>query len=186
MITLNKKVLGSVLAVGLLIASFGLANAQSGIPRYYQDHYNHANQVLQQEYPAFLTAFESFQDEIKNIDSANKQAQHEALMRFFPSLKELANMDSYVAHSADKFGVIWTLQLEVLVSHFVLDLPTADNQTTNLHDVVFDSFRVELANGDAAGILSEEQIMKKHNMSREQAQEVRDVLHKLYRTDALL
>ena len=186
MLTLNKKVLGSVLAVGLLVASFGLANAQAGIPKQYKEHYNHANQVLQQEYPSFLTAFESFQNEIKNIDSANKQAQHDALMRFFPSLKELANMDSWKADSIDKFGVQWDLQTEVLVSHFVLDLPTADNQITNLHDVVFDSFKVDLAGGDAAGILSEEQIMKKHNMSREQAQEVREVLHELYPTNTLL
>ena len=186
MIALNKKVLGFVLTAGLLVATFGTARAQVGIPSYYMGHYRHATQVLQQEYPAFLTAFKSFPDEIKTIDSADKQAQHEAMMRFFPFMKELANMDSWKADSPDAFGVKWTLQLEVLVSHFVLDLPTADNQITKLYNIVFDSFKVELAGGDATGILSEEQIMKKHNMSREQAQEVREVLHKLYPTNTLL
>ena len=184
MFKLNKKVLGAVFAVGLLIATLGVAQAQTGIQFYDIEHYRHATQVLKQEYPAFLTAFQAFRDEIKTIDSANKQAQHDALMRFFPFIDELAFMDSYVADTLD-YGIRWDLQKEVLVSYFVINLPTADNKTTSVHDVLFDSFKVYLANGDATGILPEDIIMQKHNMTREQAQRVRTVLHKLYPTSTL-
>lgn len=168
------------------MATLGVARAQAGIPDHYIGHYHHATQVLQQEYPTFLTAFEAFQDEIKTIDSSNKQAQHDALMRFFPFIKEMAFMDSYKSNRPDNAGVRWDLQMEVVVTHFVIDLPTGDNKTTTVFDVLFDSFEISLAGGDAVGIVSEQDIMEKHNMRREEAQEVRTVLKHLFPTAALL
>lgn len=158
--------------------------AQAKIPTYYMGHYEHAKVVLQQEYPAFLTAFEQLQKEVSALDSSHKQAQHDALMRFFPSIETLASMDSFKATPTED-GVAWDLQLEVVVSFFAIDFPLADGNTTNVHDLLFDSFKVELAGGDAVGILSEKDIMKKHNMSQEEAQRVRSVLHRLYSNSLL-
>ncbi len=179
--TRNQKVLAAVLAVGLLITSFGLANAQSGIPSYYWGHYKHATQVLQQENPAFLTAFKAFEDEIKTVDSSNKQAQYDALMRFFPAIEEMAYMDSYVANKRDANGVLWDLQLEVIVSFFSIDLSTADENSLSTTRLLIDAFMQEVGGGDGVIILSENELIKKHNISREQAQRIRQTLHKLYR-----
>ena len=183
MMTLNKKVLGFVLAAGLLVATFGTARAQVGIPSYYMGHYRHATQVLKQEYPAFLTAFQSFQDEIKTIDSSNRQAQYDALMRFFPFIENMAFMDSYVAKELDN-GVLWDLQLEVIVSFFSIDLPTADDENVSISDLLLDGFMQSVGGGDGFLILSEDALIKKHNMSPEQAQRIRKVLNKLYRYSA--
>lgn len=185
MFTPCKKILSLLFVASLLFAAVGVAQAQAGIKSYDRGHYKHATQVLQQEYPAFLTAFEAFKDEIKHIDSFDKQAQFAALMRFFPFIENMAFMDSYVAEELD-LGVRWTLQLEVMVSYFVMHLPTADEETTTLHDMLFNSFKVYLANGDATGILSEEDLMKKHPLSRADAQHIRAVLHQLYPTSTLL
>lgn len=166
-----------------MLAIAGLAytaHAQTGIPPYYVDHYRHATQVLQQEYPGFLTAFQALQEEIKPLHSSNKQAQYEALMRFFPAIEEMTYMDSFVATEPDKNGVLWDLQTEVIVSFFAIDLPTADKVNLSVGQMLRDAFTDASAGTDDVIILSEEALLKKHNMSRKEAQRIRNVLHELY------
>lgn len=179
-----KKML-AVLAVAMIAVPMAFSNAQATIAPYHLNHYKHAINVLQQENPAFLSAFNSFREEIKNTNADQKQEQFEALMRFFPAIEEMANMDSYVANQPEN-GVLWDLQTEVVVSFFVLDLDTAEGYTTNVHDLLFKAFMKELAGGDAYGIVSEETMMKQYNMTREDAQKVHTTLHRLYPSGTLL
>ena len=188
MFTQCKKILGSLVVAGFLLpATVGVATAQTGVPSYYLKHYQHAKEVLQQELPNFLTEFQTLQEEIKTTDSSDQQAQFDALMRFFPSIEEMAYLDSYVANKRDENGVLWDLQTEVIVSFFAIDLPTADkNGSTSVRQLLSDAFMDSSAGADAVAILSEDTLMKKHNMNREKAQQVRAVLHTLYPTNALL
>ncbi len=183
---MHKKLLAALILTGLLIpAVFVIARAQSGIPSYYMAHYNHATQVLQQEYPSFLTAFQALQEEIKTIDSSNKQGQLDALMRFFPFIENLAHMDASVSDTYEN-GVKWDLPTEVVVSYFAMNLPTADNHATSVNDLIFDAFETSLASGDAVGILPLNTLMQKHNLNRQEAQQIQTALHRLYPSHSLI
>lgn len=173
-----KKILG-VLAVASIVVTAAFSQAQAGISPWYMNHYKHATKVLKNENPAFLSAFENLQNEIKTINSDQKQEQFEALMRFFPAIEEMAFMQSYVADEEVE-GVLWDLQLEVVVSYFVIDMLTADIETISISDMLFDAFMRELGGGDAFEVLSEQEIMKKHNLTLEQAQKIHATLKRLY------
>ena len=177
-----KKMLGVLLLAGFLFpATATLAAAQAGIAPHYMGHYRHAAKVLKAQYPDFLSAFQALQDEIKTVDSSNKQAQYDALMHFFPFIEDMAFMDSYKADKTDENGVLWDLQKEVVVSFFVMDLSTADKTDyISVDKLLREAFMDYSAGGDSATILSEETLIQKHNMSRQDAQRVRSVLHRLY------
>ena len=170
-----KKILGAlIVASALLPVTACVAAAQSGIRSYDLGHYQHAKDVLSQENPTFLTEFQALREEIKLTDSSNTRAQYEALMRFFPSIEALANME--VEPNEDS----WTLQTEVVVTFFRIHLSTADHSYTDVSQLLFEAFAQYTAGGDAIEVLPEEEIAKQHNMSRKEAQRVRNVLRKLH------
>lgn len=180
-ITRSKKLIVTSVLLGFLLpTAFGAVRHENGIPSYYMGHYEHATQLLQQVYPAFLAAFENLKDEVSTIDADNQQELHRALMEFFPYIENLTKMNSLGITEKDNNGVRWNLPLEVLVSYFVIHLPTADQQVTHVQKLIADSFLSDLDGGDWISILSEDEIMQKHNMSRQEAANVRAVLHVLY------
>ena len=185
MLNKTKKWYGLSLLVCSLLFMISAMPAQAEIPPYYRGHYTHAKQILEQHDPDFLIAFDTLSQEIKGIESYDQRAQYEALMRFFPHIEHMLQVSDNTA-SYEEQGITWDLKLEVVVSFFLLDMPTADNKTTHIEDLLFDAFQVYLAGGDAIGILSEKTLMNKYQISQEKAQHIRKTLRRLYSTRALL
>ena len=181
---LSKKWFSALILAGFLVPlAFCESHAQVGVPSYYLGHYQHAKAVLEQEYPDFLKALDTLEEEIAHLDSQNTHAQYEALMLFMPVAEQMTKIPS---DSWEKDGVTWDLKKEVVVTYFVSYFYTRDAETTSVYDLLFDAFMVSLASGDAVGIRSEQDLMNKHAMSQEQAQYVRSLLHKLYPNSTLL
>ncbi len=173
---LSKLMLGLFVFAGFLAPQAFAQDDTRGITLKY---YRHAKQVLQQEYPEFLTAFQALKDEIKTVDSSNKQAQFEALMRFFPFMEKMADMESFDAWHKNEYV---TLQREVLFSFFTIQLPTADEgHHTSVFEIFCDAFMLSGVHSESTRMLTEDEIMEKHNLSHPDAQRVLQVWDKLHR-----
>lgn len=173
--TQNKVVLGFLAVVGLLIPQFTFAQQApvAGIAPYHMSNYLHAKKVLKEQYPDFLTQFNQLAQDISYLKDTDKAGQYDALMRFFPAIEKMVEIEP-------------SISTDVVVSFFAMQLETANDTATNVDALIFDAFKVFLANGDATGILSEEALMEKHGFGPAQAQKIRTVLHKLYPTSTLL
>ena len=162
--------------VGLLVPQLAAAQKQGpiiGITTYNMQDYIHAKKVLKEQYPEFLTEFNLLAQNIADLQSTDEAGQYQALMEFFPSIEKMLEIKP-------------SISTNVIVSYFTIALETADVAFTDVNSLLFNAFKVELAGGDASGILSEENLMKKHNLSLQEAQHIRTVLHKLYPTSTLL
>ncbi len=145
-----------------------------------QKHYAHAKEVLEQQYPEFLTAFQMLQEEVKSVNSTDKKAQFEIFSRFLPYINHMADMTAF--DTWDRWEGHWTLQREVLFTLFDVHLPTADKGHhttvfTMLTDIVF----LDTGNSEEIRLLTEDEIMEKHHMSREEAHHLLNVWDKLHR-----
>ena len=172
--------LSKVIVCTLALASFCLlptfARAQKvmpvGIPSYSLGNYFRAKKVLKAQLPDFLTQFETLQETVSHLQDTDQSAQYKALMDFFPAIEAMIAVEPDIT-------------LDVVITYFVIPFETANDKLTSVHNLLFDAFKVYLAGGDATGILSEDDIMKKHNLSRAEAKHIREVLHKLYPSSAM-
>lgn len=173
--TTQKVVLCLLALVGLLAPQFVFAQnvPAVGIETYNVSRYLHAKKVLKEQLPNFLKDFNSLAEDIANLQDTDKAGQYKALMRFFPSIEEMLEIEP-------------SISTDVVLSYFSIVLETANDTVTDVNSLLFDAFKVELAGGDASGILSEEALMKKHDLSQQEAAHIRAVLHKLYPTSTLL
>ena len=169
-----------MIAAAVLFTSFCLlpmvsvaqSYAPAGVPSYRTENYKHAKQVLQEQLPEFLTQFDTLRDEISRLEDTDKSAQYKAMMDLFPAIEQMAEITPDIT-------------TDVVTTFFVIRLETANQTTTSLFEIMFDAFQAPVANGDATRILSEKELMKKHNLSQKQASHIRAVLHKLYPHSAL-
>jgi len=171
-----KKVVLCLLAlVGLLATQCAFAQQVPvmGIESHNISHYINAKKVLKVQLPEFLTEFNSLAENIANLQDTDKEGQYKALMEFFPSIEKMLEIEP-------------SISTDVILSYFSIALETANDSVTDVNSLLFDAFKVELAGGDASGILSEEELMKKHDLSQQEAAHIRAVLHKLYPTSTLL
>lgn len=100
-------------------------------------------------------------------------------MRFFPFIEEMANMESFDTWHKDEYV---TLQREVLFSFFAIQLPLADDgHYTTTFRIFGDAFMTDGIQTEAVRMLTEEEMMKKHNMCYQDAQRVLQVWDKLHR-----
>lgn len=171
-----KPVLCALALMGLLVPGAVAQNQaayEGGIASYNIPNYLHAKKVLQHTYPAFFAQFNTLETAIAGTQDTDKQAQFKALMDFFPAIEQVAEMTPNIT-------------TDVAVSFFVIPMETANQTLTSVDTLLFDAFKTYLASGDATGILPEKTLMQKHNISLEQAQHIRAVLHQLYPTSTLL
>ncbi len=145
-----------------------------------QKHYAHAKQVLEQQYPEFLTAFQTLKDEVETINSTDKQAQREVFMRFLPYIDKMADMTAF--DTRDLGDGRWTLQREVLFTLFDVHLATADKgHYTTVFTMFTDIVFLDTGHSEAIRLLTEDEIMEKHSMSREDVHYLLNVWDKLHR-----
>ncbi len=145
-----------------------------------QKHYVHAKKVLEQEYPEFLTAFQTLKDEVKTINSTDKQAQRDAFMRFLPYVDKMADITEF--DTLDHWEGHWTLQREVLFTFFCIHLPTADNgHHVTAFSIFTDLTMLSDGHSEEIRLLTEDEMMERHNMSREEAHYLSTVWDKLHR-----
>ena len=163
--------------VGLLIPQFLAAQNTVpvlGIENYHMQNYIHAKKILKEQCPEFLKEFHLLAQNISTIQDKDEVGQYQAVMEFFPAIEKMLEIEP-------------SISTDVVVSYFSIALETANDEVmTDVNSLLFKAFKVELAGGDASGILSEENLMKKHNLSLSEAQHIRKVLHKLYPTSTLL
>ena len=172
----HKKYLSLLGAVALL-AGYAQADNHTDytnyIPARYVDHYHQAQQVLPEAYPDFVSDFETYQNEIRGIHSDDTQALYRATMRFFPALKRVSKMPAKT-------------RTDVVVSYFHANFRSGDQNPVTVNSLLFQLFQTYISNGDAMGILSEEDLIAKFHCSQQEAQNIRTVLHALYPTRTLL
>lgn len=171
---LNKMML-CILAVACACLLPMLAQAQKaavGIPDYRATNYVRATQVLKAQLPEFFTKFETLEYTLGTLQYDDKAAQYQALMDFFPTIEKVLSVEP-------------DIKMDVVTTYFAIRLDTASDTTTTIQELIFDAFQAYVANGDATRILSEKELMKKHNIDQQTAQHIREVLHKLYPTSEM-
>ncbi len=174
-----KLFLGVFMLLGLLAVQVTAQNYTEGIAPRYLKYYAHAKEALEKEDPAFLTAFQTLQEEISTIDSTDKQAQLDALMRFMPAIEEMTEITHYDSyHQGEGYR---TLQMEVIFSFFSIHLPTADGNYTSVMKLYCDAFMPDNVESEASRMLTEEEIMEKYNLAHDDAHRVIKVWKQLHR-----
>ena len=173
--TKSKVVLGLLACAGLLVPQFAAAQTVPtlGIRDYNMPFYIQAQQTLEAELPSFSKDFSKLAKEISKLEDTDEVGQYKALMQFFPAIEAMLDIKP-------------SISTQVAVSYFAIGLYTANGTVTNVGSLLFNAFEVYEESGDAVCILSEEELMAKYSMSREEAQHIRNVLHKLYPTNTLL
>ena len=174
-----KLLVGVFMLIGFLAPQAMAQDNTQGIAPRYLKYYAHAKEVLEQEDPAFLTAFQTLQEEISTIDSTDKQAQLDALMRFMPAIEEMTEITHYDSWYKDEG--YRTLQLEVIFSFFSIHLPTADGSHTSVMKLYGDAFMPDTMESEASRLLTEEEIMEKYNLVHDDAHRVIKVWKALHR-----
>ena len=174
---LHKLLLG-------MVGLFALVNFL--VPQLYaqaygtQKHYVHAKEVLEQEYPEFLTAFQTLKKEVSAVNSTDKKAQFEIFSRFLPYIDHMADMTAF--DTWDRWEGHWTLQREVLFTFFCMDLPTADKgHPVTVFNMLTDKIFLDNTDSESIRLLTEDEMMEKHNLSREDAHYLSTVWDKLHR-----
>ena len=175
---LHKLALCALALVGLLapqamakgpkVPVIGIA----GIASYHIPNYIRAQEILSDQCPKFIKQFQTLARQLVDLQSDDQQGQYKALMDFFPAIEEMLKVEPSVS-------------TDVVVSYFMISLKTADGTTTNISKLLFNAFQTYDAGGDAIAILSEDTLMQKYNMSRQEAQRIRNVLKQLYTSDSL-
>ena len=174
---LHKFILG---LFGLLMLVGFLAPQTYAQAHGTQKHYAHAKKVLEQQYPEFLTAFQTLQEEVNTINSTDKKAQSEIFMRFLPYIDKMADLTAF--DTWDQWEGHWTLQREVLFTFFNIHLPTADNGNhTTVFNMLVDIVFLDGVSSEEIRLLTEDEIMEKRNMSHEDAHDILNVWDKLHR-----
>ena len=175
-----KLLVGVFTLIGFLAPQVMAQDNTQGIAPRYLKYYSHAKEVLAQEDPAFLTAFQTLQKEISTIDSTDKQAQLDAFMRFMPAIEEMTEITHYDAWYMDEG--YRTLQLEVIFSYFCISLPTADKgHYISVFTIFTDAIFLDSDDSESARLLTVDEIMEKHQISNEDAQRLLTVWDKLHR-----
>ena len=171
---LHKLALCALALVGLLapqamakgpkVPVIGIA----GIASYHIPNYIRAQEILSDQDPKFIKQFQDLAVQISGLQSDDQQGQFKALMDFFPAIEGMLKVEPSVS-------------TDVVVSYFMISLKTADGPTTNVSKLLFNAFQTYDAGGDAIAILSEDTLMQKYNLSREDAQRILTAWEKLHR-----
>ncbi len=179
MAKVGKLLIGIFMLIGFLAPQVMAQDNPQGIAPRYLKYYTHAKEVLKKEDPAFLTDFQTLKEEISTIDSSDKQAQLDALMRFMPAIEEMTKITHYDSWYKDEG--YRTLQLEVIFSFFSIHLPTEDGKYTSVMNLYGDAFMPDTAESESSRMLTEEEIMEKYNLVHEDAHRVIKVWKELHR-----